>query len=186
MRRHDARGTAAGRHAQSLPPIRHVFVIVLENQSYEATFGRPSSAAPYLAHELPPRGALLTQYYGIGHYSLDNYLALISGQAPNEDTRSTARCFMEFRPTRRAGCERAAARRRLRLPGARADARPTSSKPPGSPGRPTWRIWATTRRASARPARTCRSATRITEQRAERRSVRHQAQPVRLLPLDHR
>ncbi len=31
-----------------LPPIRHVFVIVLENEGYENTFGTPS-ADPYLA-----------------------------------------------------------------------------------------------------------------------------------------
>jgi hypothetical protein len=83
-------------HAQGLPPIRHVFVLVLENKSYEASFA-PQSAAPYLAHELAPRGALLTQYFGIGHYSLDNYIALISGQAPNEATQMDCPMFDEFR-----------------------------------------------------------------------------------------
>jgi hypothetical protein len=80
------------------PRIRHVFVLVLENQSYEYTFG-PQSPAPYLARELPARGALLRQYHGIGHYSLDNYLALISAQAPNEETQMDCLVFSEFRPT---------------------------------------------------------------------------------------
>ena len=62
----------------SLAPIRHVFIIVLENQSYAATFGA-QSAAPYLATTLAREGALLTHYYAIGHASLDNYIALISG-----------------------------------------------------------------------------------------------------------
>jgi len=84
--------------AQDGPPIRHVFVLVLENQSYEYTFG-PQSQAPYLARELPARGALLRQYHGIGHYSLDNYLALISAQAPNDETQMDCQVFSEFRPS---------------------------------------------------------------------------------------
>jgi len=79
-----------------LPPVRHVFVLLLENKSYAVTFGR-DSAAPYLAHTLPARGALLTQYYAIGHASLGNYVALISGQAPNEDTQLDCPTFADFR-----------------------------------------------------------------------------------------
>ncbi|HKU80150.1 MAG TPA: alkaline phosphatase family protein, partial [Rhodanobacteraceae bacterium] len=75
---------------------RHVFVIVLENEPFQVTFGE-HSPAPYLAHELPKQGALLTQYFGIGHYSLDNYLAMISGQAPNPETQEDCRVFSEFR-----------------------------------------------------------------------------------------
>jgi len=65
--------------------IRHVFVIVLENKSYADTFGT-STQDPYLQQTLVPQGALLTQYYGTGHVSLDNYISLISGQAPTRDT----------------------------------------------------------------------------------------------------
>src|SRR5262249_59710151 len=56
------------------PPIRHVFVIVLENKSFDATFG-PGSTAPYLSQTLTQQGQLLRQYYAIGHASLDNYIA---------------------------------------------------------------------------------------------------------------
>jgi hypothetical protein len=81
--------------ASPLTRVRHVFVIVLENEPYEITFGA-QSPAPYLAHELPKLGALLPQYYGIGHYSLDNYLAMISGQAPNPATQNDCHVFSEF------------------------------------------------------------------------------------------
>jgi hypothetical protein len=81
--------------AQAPPRIGHVFVIVLENEGYATTFG-PHSPAPYLAKTLPGQGALLTQYFGIGHYSLDNYLAMISGQAPNPATQADCERFTEF------------------------------------------------------------------------------------------
>jgi hypothetical protein len=69
-----------------LPLIRHVFVIMLENNGYAATFGSPS-VDPYLATTLPSEGALLKNYYGIGHFSNDNYAAFISGQPPNTDNQ---------------------------------------------------------------------------------------------------
>jgi phosphatidylinositol-3-phosphatase len=90
-------GLAPLTRAAVLPPVRHVFILVLENKSYETIFA-PQSAAPYLARELPAAGALLTQYFAIGHYSLDNYIALISGQAPNEATQMDCPMFDEFRP----------------------------------------------------------------------------------------
>ena len=82
--------------APALPPIRHVFVLVLENMSYSHTFAKDSDA-PYLAHTLPAQGALLTQYHAIGHASLDNYVAMISGQAPNHETQLDCPTYSEFR-----------------------------------------------------------------------------------------
>jgi phosphatidylinositol-3-phosphatase len=87
---------ASAAPAPDLPPIRHVFVLVLENMSYSHTFA-PDSDAPYLARTLPARGALLTQYYAVGHASLDNYLALVSGQAPNQETQLDCPTFSNFR-----------------------------------------------------------------------------------------
>jgi len=69
-----------------LPGIRHVFVIMLENEGYTSTFGDPSSD-PYLATTLPSQGALLENYYAIGHVSNDNYAAFVSGQPPNSDNQ---------------------------------------------------------------------------------------------------
>jgi hypothetical protein len=65
--------------------IRHVFVIMLENKSYSETFGA-ASAAPYLSQTLASQGALLNNYYGTGHVSLDNYISFISGQSPTVQT----------------------------------------------------------------------------------------------------
>ena len=93
-----AHGAAPAPAAAGLPPIRHVFLLVLENQSYPVTFAR-GSPAPYLARTLPSEGAMLSQYYAIGHASLDNYLALLSGQAPNQETQLDCPVFSEFRLT---------------------------------------------------------------------------------------
>ncbi len=71
----------------TLPAIRHVFVIMLENNDYSATFGSPASD-PYLATTLPSRGVLLKDYYGIGHFSNDNYIGFVSGQPPNKDNQA--------------------------------------------------------------------------------------------------
>jgi hypothetical protein len=82
----------------SLPAVKHVFVIVLENESATTTFGS-SSPAPYLAKTLVAQGAFIPNYYGIGHASLDNYIAIISGQAPNPTTQSDCQTFSEFTVT---------------------------------------------------------------------------------------
>jgi hypothetical protein len=81
--------------AAELPPIRHVFVLLLENQNASNTFGS-NSPAPYLAQALSAKGAFLSNYYGIGHASLDNYIALVSGQAPNEATQLDCPLFADF------------------------------------------------------------------------------------------
>jgi len=83
------------RAAAALPPVGHVFVIVLENEGYDKTFGTKTEA-PYLAQALPKQGALLTQYFGTGHNSLDNYLAMISGQAATPETRDDCGVFADF------------------------------------------------------------------------------------------
>jgi phosphatidylinositol-3-phosphatase len=77
--------------------IRHVFVIVLENKDYDQSFG-PQAKSPQLGRELPAQGVLLTQYHGIGHLSLDNYIAMVSGQGPNPITQSDCQIFQELFP----------------------------------------------------------------------------------------
>ncbi len=86
----------------ALPPIHHVFVIVLENEGAASTFGSPPPA-PYLATTMRAAGAYLPNYYGIGHASLDNYIAMISGQAPNQDTQSDCPTFLDVSPDKLAG-----------------------------------------------------------------------------------
>ena len=72
--------------------IRHVFIITMENKSFDDTFGT-SKQAPYL-QALAKQGALLRQYYGTGHVSLDNYLSMMSGQPSTRETQ--ADCFQGF------------------------------------------------------------------------------------------
>lgn len=91
-------GTTPATAAPAATRPQHVFVINLENESYDLTFG-PDSKAPYLSKELPAQGQLLTQYYGIAHASLGNYLAQISGQAPNPATQADCGDFVEFEMT---------------------------------------------------------------------------------------
>ncbi len=78
--------------------IGHVFLLVLENEDYENSFGE-NSPAGYLARTLPARGALLPNYYGTAHNSQGNYIALISGQGPTADTQADCHDFVEFRTT---------------------------------------------------------------------------------------
>ncbi len=66
--------------------IKHVWLIILENKSYDATFTGLNQNS-YLWKTLPEQGVLLKNYYGTGHSSMDNYLSLVSGQSPNEDTQ---------------------------------------------------------------------------------------------------
>ena len=75
--------------------IGHVFVINLENEDYATTWGT-SSPARYLNGTLVAQGKLLTQYFGIGHASLDNYIAQISGQSPNPTTQGDCVKYVEF------------------------------------------------------------------------------------------
>src|ERR1700722_14083418 len=74
--------------AAGVPPIRHVFVIVLENKDYSQTFQLYNSSDPYLSQTLPSMGALIPYYFGTGHSSADNYIAMISGQPPTADTKN--------------------------------------------------------------------------------------------------
>jgi len=55
------------------PPLPHVFVIVMENKSYDQALSVPYTAS------LAARHAVATNYYAITHPSLPNYLALTSG-----------------------------------------------------------------------------------------------------------
>ena len=56
--------------------LAHVFIIMEENKPLSAILGNP--AAPYI-NSLIAKYALATNYYGVTHPSLPNYLALTSG-----------------------------------------------------------------------------------------------------------
>jgi hypothetical protein len=67
---------AAPVQANSVPALDHVFLIVMENQSYGSIIG--SSSAPYI-NSLLPSASLASNYFGITHPSLPNYLSLTGG-----------------------------------------------------------------------------------------------------------
>ncbi|HEY5317801.1 MAG TPA: hypothetical protein VIJ20_07465, partial [Solirubrobacteraceae bacterium] len=91
---HDSSPRAAD---AALPPIRHVFILVLENESASTTFGA-GSPAPYLSKTLTAEGAYLPSYYAVGHESNDNYIAMISGQAPSLENQADCQIFDDLFP----------------------------------------------------------------------------------------
>ncbi len=91
-----ARATTPSASKAAKPPaIKHVFLINLENKSYDETWGA-DSPAPYLSQTLTAKGQLLSQYFGIGHVSLDNYIAQISGQGPSKQTQLDCTTYADF------------------------------------------------------------------------------------------
>ncbi|HEX3613546.1 MAG TPA: alkaline phosphatase family protein [Sporichthyaceae bacterium] len=88
-----ASATGSSDHAR----IGHVWTILLENKSYEATFSGLNQN-DYLWKTLPSYGELLAQYYGTGHYSLDNYISLVGGQAPAPDNQADCPTYKDVAP----------------------------------------------------------------------------------------
>jgi phospholipase C len=86
---------AASAPSAYLPGSKHVFVINLENKGYDTTWGA-GSAAPYLSKTLRSKGVLLSQYFGVAHNSLPNYIAEISGQGPNAQTQADCQTYSPF------------------------------------------------------------------------------------------
>jgi phosphatidylinositol-3-phosphatase len=80
-------------------PVGHVFVINIENKRFDKAWGA-GSAAPYLAKKLRSKGVLLRRYFGVGHHSLPNYVAQISGQGPDRATQGDCPTYTPFRTTR--------------------------------------------------------------------------------------
>ena len=79
--------------------VKHVWEIVLENKAYNASFTPLEGTQGEYLSELPSQGALLTNYYGTGHSSLDNYLSMVSGQAPVTDTQSDCPAYTKMAGT---------------------------------------------------------------------------------------
>jgi hypothetical protein len=90
--------SAATPAGPTLPPIRHVFQIVLSGQDYNAAYGA-NSPLPYLAKTLKGQGKLLENYYGVAPSPLSNAIALISGQGPNPQTASDCSQYNPFTQT---------------------------------------------------------------------------------------
>jgi phospholipase C len=73
-------GAASRPLLEGIPHFDHVVVLVEENEDATTTFG-DNSPAVYLK-ALRKKGVFLPNYFGTGHASLDNYIAMVSGQPP--------------------------------------------------------------------------------------------------------
>jgi len=90
-------GASSPSATAKLPPVKHVFLIVLSDQGAAAAFG-PSSPAPYLSKTLPHEGELLENYYAVGKGELANSIALISGQGPTAQTAADCPQYTDITP----------------------------------------------------------------------------------------
>jgi hypothetical protein len=84
--------TAGAEPRYKVPRLGHVFTIVLENTSYEDVVSPAGQAAMPFLTGLAARGVTLDRMFATGHLSLDNYIAMTSGQPPNALT--SADCFL--------------------------------------------------------------------------------------------
>jgi phospholipase C len=72
-----AHGSQSAAHAEGgIPRYQHVFVIMLENHSFDETFNNP--ATPNI-NALANKYGLATNYFGVTHPSEPNYVASIGG-----------------------------------------------------------------------------------------------------------
>jgi phospholipase C len=62
--------------ASEIPRLEHAFVIVMENHAYDQIIGNPD--APFI-NAYASEANLATNYYGVGHPSLTNYLEIVGG-----------------------------------------------------------------------------------------------------------
>ena len=83
--------------AEKLPEIKHAFLIVLGENSYESTYGT-TAEAPYLSRVLPGKGELLPNYYGVTDGVLANEIALLSGQGPTVETAANCPNYTAITP----------------------------------------------------------------------------------------
>jgi hypothetical protein len=79
--------------APAPPSISHVFVVVLQDKTYDQLYGAQAQGT-YL-QSLVPTGVLLSNYYAIDKGGLPNYVAMTSGQAPNADTQSDCATYTD-------------------------------------------------------------------------------------------
>ncbi|HEX3510931.1 MAG TPA: alkaline phosphatase family protein [Solirubrobacteraceae bacterium] len=90
-------GAAGSAPAKKLPPIKHVFVIMLSDEPYAQAFG-PLSSSQYLSSTLLHQGELLTRYDAVAHEELANGIALLSGQGPTPETAANCPTYSPVAP----------------------------------------------------------------------------------------
>jgi phosphatidylinositol-3-phosphatase len=82
---------------ESLPEVKHVFLIMLGENGFEETFGE-TSRAPYLSKELRAQGELLPNYFAVAKGELANQIAILSGQGPTPETATGCPNYADVAP----------------------------------------------------------------------------------------
>jgi phosphatidylinositol-3-phosphatase len=80
--------------SRGVSPLKHVFVIMMENTSYDDLLA-PSNTNTAFIQQLAANNGLATNYFGVTHVSLPNYIATTSGQTwgSNSDDIAQAPLF---------------------------------------------------------------------------------------------
>jgi hypothetical protein len=81
----------------ALPEVKHAFLIVLGENSYESLFSA-AAGSPYLSRTLPKKGELIPNYYGVTGGVLANEIALLSGQGPTAETAANCPNYTAITP----------------------------------------------------------------------------------------
>ena len=109
-----------------LPPIKHVFMIVLSEHGYDEAFGA-ASAATYLSKTLASGGEVLRNYYAVAPSELANEIALDQWSRAHGSDRRRLPDVRRHRPEH-ARRRRTGARQRLRVSIADADDRQSADR----------------------------------------------------------
>ena len=89
--------TSAG--LNGLPPVKHVFMIVLSDRGFAQSFEASSSG--YLSGALRRQGELVQNYYAVAAAPLANEIALVSGQGPTAQTATDCPTFSRIKGSRK-------------------------------------------------------------------------------------
>jgi hypothetical protein len=82
-----------------LPPIGHVWEIVLSGQGYSRSFAT-TKGHPYLSRTLVKQGELVSNYDAVAASPLANEVALVSGQGPTPQTLGDCPVFSDITPAK--------------------------------------------------------------------------------------
>jgi hypothetical protein len=89
--------TGSGPSANGLPPVKHVFLVVLSGQGFNEAFVH-IAGDPYLAKTLVAKGELIYNYYGVTGGPLANEIAMVSGQGPTPQTVAGCPVYQNILP----------------------------------------------------------------------------------------
>ncbi|MBV9603813.1 MAG: hypothetical protein JO027_01830 [Solirubrobacterales bacterium] len=93
-------GTSTTPNANGLPPVKHVFLIVLSDRGFTRSFGA-GTAGGYLSGALRRQGELIQNYYAVAAAPLANEIALVSGQGPTAQTAGDCPTFSRVSPAQK-------------------------------------------------------------------------------------